>query len=379
MSHLRWLAMVLMTGVLSAGVLSASGDRHATAAPPEGTGRAEPQAAAGSGSQPAAVQDRRELNLDFIGEGFQGAVFVKVDPLRETPLRQLTGLAVPLPPSSEPFFGEWKEFFGDDVQHLEEFVGVLGLMQTAEGKFPAGGTVFRFRKPYDKEAFKTSLIKKSTLIPAKETKLEGYEAIETIHGTFVLYDDRHVLVGKITPVLTSMLAFKEAKSPLRDALKEVEGGHDVTAVFAVAELRNSVQEFARQLPPLQVLAGLVRQIETGAVYANYDSETLLKVTIKAANEDAAQALLTLWRQFAATDEKAIQAKREELVESYTGFLYDMTEEQAEEAADLVADFYRGVSVAVEKNNFVIRLQAPENLKERATKVGAALKEADPEP
>ncbi len=112
-------------------------------------------------------------------------------------------------------------------------------------------------------------------------------------------DDQTLLIGT-EPMLREMIQTPDADSPLRQILTRTPMRNDITAVLAVAPVRDLVNQFLVQMPPLPPpLLGLLElpdQLDTVMIALNLSRERNSGIKLIATDEAAAQKIESTLQQ-----------------------------------------------------------------------------------
>ena len=112
-------------------------------------------------------------------------------------------------------------------------------------------------------------------------------------------DDQTLLIGT-EPMLREMIQTPDADSPLRQILSSTPMRNDITAVLAVAPVRDLVNQFLVQMPPLPPpLLGLLElpdQLDTVMIALNLSRERNSGIKLIATDEAAAQKIESTLQQ-----------------------------------------------------------------------------------
>ncbi len=127
--------------------------------------------------------------------------------------------------------------------------------------------------------------------PATIGDVEYRRALNPMAPSICQIDDQTLLIGT-EPLLREMVRTPDADSPLRQILSSMSTQDDITAVLAVAPIRDLVNQFLAFVPPLPPpllgLLDLPDQLDTVMVTLNLAGEQESGIKLIATDEDAAQ-------------------------------------------------------------------------------------------
>ncbi len=135
--------------------------------------------------------------------------------------------------------------------------------------------------------------------PATIGEVAYQRALFPTAPSICLIDDRTLLIGTES-MLREMIQTPDADSPLRQILNRTPMQNDVTAVLAVAPIRDLVKQFLALPPPLPPpLHGLLElpdQVDTVMIFLNLSGERNCGIALTATDEAAAQKVESTLQQ-----------------------------------------------------------------------------------
>jgi prepilin-type processing-associated H-X9-DG protein len=185
----------------------------------------------------AAPAAKNSLNLKFIPASPLAAVIVHPAPILAAPQFQ----SMPI----EILEAAALQEAGIDISKVEEVV-LLVAFNPAQPQPPLPAWIVRFSEACDQTAIAEHL---STGPGEKIGGLESYLVKDADPLSIVFPDDRTMLVATAAE-LSDMLSAKDAKSPLLDHLRTVDGSESLSAVVVLDPIRPIIQGALSQLPPL---------------------------------------------------------------------------------------------------------------------------------
>ncbi|MCL4204393.1 MAG: DUF1559 domain-containing protein [Pirellulaceae bacterium] len=229
---------------------------------------------------PSAGQTAEPLDLTHIPGRAVAAVVVHPERLTRSPELELLPWEVMQVTAQREM--------GIDPLLIDTAIGIAAA-PSGEGP-PDWGLVLRFSQP---QPLAGKWLEQTE--PATAGQVAYRRALRPMEPSFCQIDPQTLLVGT-EPMLLEMIAAREVDSPLLQTLRSTPMRNDVTAVLAVAPIRDLIKQLTAQAPPLppplQPLLEVPNQLESVMVAVNLSRERMSGIKLTATDEVAAQKLET---------------------------------------------------------------------------------------
>jgi hypothetical protein len=317
---------------------------------------------------------KKQFDLSFIAADFNAAVIVHPRRILERPLFAKR--------TEDKAFAKDLDELGLDPRKIEQLIVVIDPYPRPD--VPAmPGFIVRSTEHWDETP-----IVKGIKEGSEKVIFAGKEYLRTKDTSFAkAYDclclaDDHTLVGGSEPTFKKMLEAKDAHSPLRDRLPNVDLDHDMIAVFVMEQVdrkdretptvRQALGEILKgakeNLPPnFEGADKLADQIVAAVLAVDLGGDTLLSLDIEATDDTAAASLHQLAKNGFDLLKVAVPTVKKDISKSLPPDLIQPVSKLIDELVD-------GLSLEKSGNHVTLALKMPKDLPETVEKLGATVKD-----